>query len=79
MTRKLMTIHETLYPRDNIDYLYASRKEGGRGLASIKDCLDASIQGLEDYIEKNKENVITAAQNSTDNLRLDRKITIILK
>ena len=29
-TRKLMTMHKALYPRDNVDRLYVSRKEGGR-------------------------------------------------
>ena len=33
--RKLITMHNALHPRDNIDRLYVSRKEGGRGLASI--------------------------------------------
>ena len=46
-TRKLMTMHEALHPR-----LYVSRKEGGRGLVSIEDSVDASIQRLEDYIDK---------------------------
>ena len=43
-TRELMTMHKA----------YVSRKEGGRGLASIKDRVDASIQRLEDYIEKHE-------------------------
>ena len=51
-TRKLMTMHKALHPRNVIDKLYASRKEGGRGLASIEDSMDASIQGPEDYIKK---------------------------
>ena len=29
-TRKLMTMHKALYPRDDIDRLYVYRKEGGR-------------------------------------------------
>ena len=47
-TRKLMTMHKALHPRDDIDRLFVSRKEGGRGLASIEDSVDASIQRLED-------------------------------
>ena len=31
-TRKLMTMHKTLHPRDDFDRLCLSRKEGGRGL-----------------------------------------------
>ena len=44
-----MTIHKALDPRDDVDRLYGSRKEEGRGLASIVDFL---IQRLEDYIER---------------------------
>ena len=35
-TRKPMTIHKALHPRDDIDGLYVSRKEGERGLAALK-------------------------------------------
>ena len=59
-TRKLMTMHKALDPRDDVDRLYVSRKQGGRGLASIEDTVDASIQRLEDYIEKHERGLITA-------------------
>ena len=36
-TRKLMTMHKALHPRDDVDRLYVSRKEGGRGFASIEN------------------------------------------
>ena len=49
-----MTMHKALHPRDDVDRLYVSRKEGGRGLTSIEDSVDASIQRLEDYIEKHE-------------------------
>ena len=42
-TRKLMTMHKALHPKDDVDRLYVPRKEGGRGLASIEDSVDASI------------------------------------
>ena len=42
-TRKLMTIHKALHPRDDVDRLYVPRKEGRRGLTSIEDRVDASI------------------------------------
>ena len=54
-TRKLMTMHKTLHPRDDVDRLYVPRKEGGRGLASIEDSVDTSIQRLEGYIENTNE------------------------
>ena len=45
-------MHKALHSRDDGDRLYVSRKEGGRGLTSIEDSVDASVQRLEDYIEK---------------------------
>ena len=48
-TRKLMTMHKALHPTDDVDTLYVSRKEAGRGLASIEDSVDASIKRLKDY------------------------------
>ena len=44
-----MSMHKVLHPR-----LYVSRKEGGRGLASIEDTVNALIQRVDDYIEKHK-------------------------
>ena len=51
-TIKLMTMHTALHPRDDVDRLYVSRKDGERGLNSNADNVDASIQRLNDYIEK---------------------------
>ena len=69
---------KALHPRDDIDIQDVSRKEGGIGLASIQDSIDASIRGLENHIKKSKERLITAASCSTDNIRTDR-ITITKK
>ena len=65
-TRKLMTMHKALQTRDYIDKLYVSRKEGRRGITSIEDRVDASIQRLEDYIEKHEGGLITATRNDTN-------------
>ena len=51
------------------------RKEEGRGLASIEDSVDASIQRLEGYIEKHERGLITAIRNDTDNTIDDRMTT----
>ena len=73
-----MTIHKVLHPRDDIDRLYVSRKEGGRGLASIEDSVDASIQRLKDYIQKHEGGLITATRNETEN-RMNKRMTITWK
>ena len=76
-TRKLITMRKALHPKDDVDRLYLSRKEGGRVLASIENSVNASIQRLEDYIEKH-EGLITAIRNDTDN-GIDNRITITRK
>ncbi len=66
------------HPRDGVDRLYVLRKEGGRGLASIEDSVDASIQPVEDYIEKHERGLIIAIRNNTDNT-IDNRMTITRK
>ena len=71
-------MHKALHPRDDVDRLYVSRKEGGRGLASIEDSIDASIHRLEDYIEKHERELITAIRNKRDNT-IDDRMTVTRK
>ena len=73
--RKLMTMHKALDPRDDIDRLCVSRKEGGKGLSSIEDCIDTPIRRFRDYIKKNKERLITVTRNSIGNIKINRTTT----
>ena len=68
-------MHKALYPRDDVDRLYESGKEGRRGLASIEETVDESIQQLEDYTEKHERGLITAIRNDMDNTVDARMIT----
>ena len=77
-TRKLMTMHKALHPRDDVDNLYISRKEGGRGLSSIEDSVDASIQRLKDYIQKHEGELITATRIETEKT-INNRMTITRK
>ena len=78
-TRKLMIMHKVLYPRDDVDWLYMSRKEGERELVNIEDSIDALIQ-FKDYVEKHRRRRITATKSNTDNTRINRmEITRKLK
>ena len=65
-------MHKALHPGDDVDTLYVSRKEAGRGFASIEDSIDTSIQRLEDYIEKHEEWLIIATRSNTDDTRISR-------
>ena len=75
--RKLMPMHKALHLRNHVDRLCVSRKEGGRGVASIEDSTDASIQRLEDYIEKHG-GLITVIKKDTDNT-MTKRMTITRK
>ena len=44
-------MHEALHPRDDVDRLYVSIKEGGRGHAIFQNNFDASIRWLEDNMK----------------------------
>ena len=71
-TRKLMTMHDALHPRDDVDRLYVSTKEGGRRLANTEYNIDAFIQWLEAYIEKPEERLFTATKNDNKNTKTNR-------
>ena len=60
--RKLMTMYKAFHSKDEVDRLYVSRKEGGRGLTVIEDGVDASIQRLKDNIEKRGKRLITTTR-----------------
>ena len=47
-------MHKALHPRDDIDRLYMSSKEGERELLGIQNSIDTSIQRLKDYIKQAK-------------------------
>ena len=65
-------MHKALHFRDDVDRLYMSRKEGGRGLVSIKDSVDVSIQRLKDYIERRGGRLITTTRNNSDDTKISR-------
>ena len=61
-TRKLFTIYGPLHPKSDLDRLYIPTIGGGRGLISIKDCVELAIRGLEVYIHGSQERLIQAAR-----------------
>ena len=54
----------TLHPKSDVDRLYIPRKEGGRSLKSIEDCVELAIRGLEVYIHGSEERLIQAARGA---------------
>ena len=61
-TRKLFTIYGALHPKSDVDRLYRSRKEGGRGLTYIEDCVELAIRGFEVHVHGSEERLIQAAR-----------------
>ena len=61
-TRKLFTIYGALHPKSDVDRLYIPRKERGRGLISIEDCVELAMRGLEVYVHVSEERLIQAAR-----------------
>ena len=53
--------------------LYVTRKEGEREHASIDDCVETSIQGLEDCTKKSIEKTNYTASNNIGNFKPNRK------
>ena len=61
-TRKLFTIYRALHPKSDVHRLYIPRKQGGRGLISIEDCVELAIRGLEVYVHGSEERLILSAR-----------------
>ena len=71
ITRKLITMPKVLHLIDDVYRLYMSRREGGRGFASIEDSRDTSILRFEDYIEKCGGRLITATRSNTNDTMIN--------
>ena len=60
-TRRITTMYGELHPRSNVERLYLPRSEGGRGLVSIKDCVNEERESLALYALRSNEKLIIAA------------------
>ena len=65
-TRKLMTMHNALHPRSNVDRLYIPRGEGGRGLRSVEDTVNLAKLRLQEYVEMSDERLVSAAKGADE-------------
>ena len=48
-TRKLLTSHNALHPRSNVDRIYLPRDKGGKGLKEIEDTVAEALIDLNQY------------------------------
>lgn len=54
-TRKMMTMHGAFHRNSNVDRLYLKRKDGGRGLISVLDCVRLEEENLLKYVTESSE------------------------
>ena len=57
-SRKAMTMYGGLHPKSDVDRLCMKRKEGGRGLISLEQCIRKEENSLGFYLAKYEENLI---------------------
>ena len=61
-TRKLLTMHNGFHLKSNVDRLYLSRSESGRGLTGVQDTVETANLGLGNYVRNSKERLLIAAR-----------------
>ena len=57
-TRKLFTIYGRLHSKPDADRLRTPRKDGGRGLAAIEDCVELVARDLETHVHGSAERLL---------------------
>ena len=56
----MLTILNGFHPKSNVDRLYLSRSEGGRGLIGVQNAVETAILGLKNYVRNTKEKLLIA-------------------
>ena len=75
----MFTVYGALHHESDADRLYIPRKEGGRGLTSIEDCLELAIRVLKVYVHGSEERLITGWQRRQDRWFRSCSVLKILK
>jgi len=57
-TRKLLTIHGQHHPKADVDGLYVSTKQGGRGLIKLQAAHAVEIKILVEYVDRKEDPLI---------------------
>ena len=53
-----MTMHGAFHPKSDVDRLYLTRREEGRGLVSIQHCVRGEENSLGLYVKNSTEKLI---------------------
>ena len=57
-TRMLLTICRAFHPKGDKDSLYSSRRNGGRGLIRVENCVNMEISNLRRYASESNEKLV---------------------
>ena len=49
------------HPRSSVVRIYMKRKEEGRGLISVEDCITTERRGSYDYLKESKEDMLSGS------------------
>jgi hypothetical protein len=69
ISKKLLTIHGQHHPKADIDRMYVSRKQGGRGLMQLEAAHAVEITKLVEYVDRKEDpliQVVRTQQQNTD-------------
>ena len=58
----MFTIYGGLYSKFDVNRLYIPRKDGGRGLIAIADCVELAVRGMEVYVHGSGKRLIQGAR-----------------
>ena len=61
-TRKVLNMYQALLPRSNVGRLYLPSSEGGKGLLSLGECVNAEKRSLGQYLKMNEDEWLRSAR-----------------
>ena len=63
-TRKMMTMHEVLHPKSDVDRVYLPKQKGGRGLISCEMCAKTEENNRAWYVRNLKERLMEVVRKT---------------
>ena len=63
-TRKMMTMHEVLHPKSDVDRIYLPKQKGGRGLISCEMCVKTEENNLAWHVRNLKERLMEVVRKT---------------
>ena len=63
-TRKMMTMHEVLHPKSDVDRVYLPKQKGGRGLISYEMCVKTEGNNRAWHVRNLKERLMEVVRKT---------------